>query len=105
MDVGEPLQSASLAIVARSTFPAAKLPEIVAPVAGGDKQIAAYCLDEGKTLQAENRESAKLYGGNLSEPISRVDDASWWWISARISSRCTCVLSRKAARKRRWQER
>ena len=77
MDTNESLLRAILATVARSTFPPADIYKIVAPVAGSDKQLAAYNLCDGKTPQAEIGKRAKLHKGSLSRSISR-------WIEAGI---------------------
>jgi hypothetical protein len=75
MDTHESLLKAILATVARSVFPPADVHKIVAPVAGSDKQLAAYNLCDGKTPQAEIGKKAKLDKGNLSRSISRWIDA------------------------------
>lgn len=77
MDISESLFRAILATVARSTFPPAEILEIVAPIAGSDKQIAAYNLCDGKTPQAQIGKQAKLDKGSLSRSISR-------WVEAGI---------------------
>jgi DNA-binding HxlR family transcriptional regulator len=77
MDTTESLLRAILATVARSTFPPADIYKIVAPVAGSDKQLAAYNLCDGKTPQTEIGKRAKLDKGSLSRSISR-------WIEAGI---------------------
>lgn len=77
METSEPLLRAILATVARSTFPPSDLLKIVAPLAGGDKQLATYNLCDGKTSQAEIGKKAKLDKGNLSRLIAR-------WIEAGV---------------------
>jgi DNA-binding HxlR family transcriptional regulator len=77
MDTADSLLRAILATVARRTFPTADIYKIVAPVAGSDKQLAAYNLCDGETPQAEIGKRAKLDKGNLSRSISR-------WIEAGI---------------------
>lgn len=77
MDTQETLLRAVLSTVARRTFPPEDIYKIVAPVAGGDKQLAAYNLCDGETPQAEIAKKAKLDKGNLSKSISR-------WIEAGV---------------------
>ena len=77
MDTNESLLRAILATVARSTFSPADIYKIVVPVPGGDKQLTAYNLCDGKIPQAEIGKRAKLDKGSLSRSISR-------WIEAGI---------------------
>jgi hypothetical protein len=48
LDTSESLLRAILATVARAAFPPSHIYRIVAPVAGSDKQLAAYNLCDGK---------------------------------------------------------
>jgi hypothetical protein len=77
MDTSESLLKAILATVARSAFSPVELAKIVAPVAGGKKQIAAYNLCDGKTPQAEIGKKAQLDKGSLSRSLAR-------WIEAGV---------------------
>lgn len=77
MNVSESLLLAILATVAKQTFPPLELLKIVAPVAGGAKQIQAYNLCDGQTPQSEIGKKAKLDKGSLSRSISR-------WIEAGV---------------------
>ena len=77
MDTTENLLKAILAVSARQAFPPAELVKIIAPTAGGGKQLAAYNLCNGKTPQAEIGKKAKLDKGSLSRSIAR-------WIEAGI---------------------
>ncbi len=75
MDTNESLLRAILATVARGAFPPADICEIVAPVAGSDKQLLAYNLCDGKTPQAEIAKKTRVDQGNLSKSIARWIDA------------------------------
>ena len=75
MDVQESLLRGILATMARQTFPPSTLYKIVAPFGGGDKQLAAYNMCDGKTPQAEIGKRANLDKGNLSKTIARWVDA------------------------------
>lgn len=77
MDTTETLLRAILATVARQALPPEELSKIVAPAAGGEKQLQAYNLCDGHTAQSEIGKRAKLDQGNLSRTISR-------WIEAGI---------------------
>ena len=71
MDTNEALLRAILATVARQAFPPEKLVELIAPIAGGEKQLMAYNLCDGQTPQTEIGKKSKLDKGNLSRYISR----------------------------------
>lgn len=77
MDTNESLLRAILATVARGAFPPAEIRKIVAPTAGGKKQITAYNLCDGNTPQAEIGKRARLFQSNVSRSISK-------WIEAGI---------------------
>jgi len=77
MEMSESLLRAIFATVARSTFPPSDLLKIVAPLAGSNKQLAAYNLCDGKTPQVEIGKRAKLDQGSLSRSIAR-------WIEAGV---------------------
>lgn len=77
MDLNESLLRAILSMVARQTFPPYEVLKIVAPTAGGEKQITAYNLCDGKTPQSEIGKRVKLDKGSLSRSISR-------WIEAGV---------------------
>lgn len=77
MNTTESLLRAILAMTARQTFSPRVLAKMVAPTAGGEKQLLAYNLCDGLTPQNEIGNKAKLDKGNLSRSISR-------WIEAGI---------------------
>lgn len=77
MNLSESLLQAILATVARQTFPPLELLKIIAPVAGGAKQIQAYNLCDGHTPQSDIGKKVKLDSGNLSRTVSR-------WIEAGV---------------------
>lgn len=77
MNGSEPLLMAILATVARQTFPPSELRKIIAPVAGGAKQVQAYNFCDGQTPQSEIGKKAKLDKGSLSRSLSR-------WIEAGV---------------------
>lgn len=77
MDAQASLLRAIFGMLGRQTFPPSELFKIVSPIAGSNKQIAAYNLCDGKTPQADIGKIAKLDKGNLSRSISR-------WIEAGI---------------------
>lgn len=71
METTETLLRAILSTLARSTFPPREIHKILAAGTGGDKQVTAYNLCDGKTAQAEIGKRANLDGGNLSRSIAR----------------------------------
>jgi DNA-binding HxlR family transcriptional regulator len=77
MDTNEALLRAILATVSRQVFPPSEIKKIVSPTAGGEKQLAAYNLCDGRTPQAEIGKRLKLDKGSLSRSIAR-------WIEAGI---------------------
>lgn len=77
MDTNEVLLKAILATVARQVFPPAELAKVVSPTTGGEKQIGAYNLCDGRTPQLKIAKQTKLDKGSLSRSISR-------WIEAGV---------------------
>jgi len=77
MTISDQLLRAILATVARQTFSLNDIAKIVSPTAGGEKQILAYNLCDGKSTQAEIGKKAGIDQGNLSRSLSR-------WIEAGI---------------------
>lgn len=77
VDINESLLRGILSVVGRLTFPPEELLKIVSPTSGGEKQIGAYNLCDGKTPQAEIGKRTKLDKGSLSRSIAR-------WIEAGI---------------------
>jgi hypothetical protein len=75
MNTTEALLRGILATVARATFPQDAILKVVAPTAGGEKQLLAYNLCDGETSQAEIGKKAKLDPGNLSRAVARWVDA------------------------------
>lgn len=71
MDTNESLLQAILGIVARQTFPPAELAKLIAPTSGGEKQLVAYNLCNGKNSQAEIGKQANVDKGSLSRSIAR----------------------------------
>jgi DNA-binding HxlR family transcriptional regulator len=71
MDASESLLQAILGIVARQTFPPAELAKLIATTSGGEKQVIAYNLCNGKTSQTEIGKQANLDKGSLSRSIAR----------------------------------
>jgi hypothetical protein len=71
MDTVESLLRAVLATVGRIAFPPPELARLVSPNIGGDKQLIAFNLCDGKTPQSEIGKKAGLDKGNLSRSISR----------------------------------
>lgn len=80
MDVNETLLRAILGMQARQVFPPERLALLVAPQAGGDKQMQAYNLCDGNTPQSEISKQTGLDKGSLSRSISR-------WIELGIAIR------------------
>jgi hypothetical protein len=80
MEMNETLLKAILAMVARQAFPPSEIFKIVSPAAGGEKQVKAYNLCDGRTAQSEIGTKAGLDKGSLSRSISR-------WIQAGIVMR------------------
>lgn len=71
MDTNDALLRAILSMLGRQAFPPAELQKIVSPASGGQRQIDAYNLCDGRTPQSEIGKKAKLDKGNLSRSISR----------------------------------
>ncbi len=80
MNTTDSLLQAILATTGRQAFPPSELAKIVAPNVGGQKQIHAYNLCDGRTPQSEVGRKAKLDKGSLSRSISR-------WIEAGVMFR------------------
>ena len=67
----EALLRALLATFGRSAFSPEDLLKILAPKSGGDKQIEAYNLCNGRTSQSDIAKKTGLDAGNFSRTISR----------------------------------
>jgi hypothetical protein len=80
MDINEALLRAILEMVARQTFPPSEVFKIVSPTVGGQKQLRAYNLCDGRTPQSEIGKRVQLDKGYLSRSISR-------WIDVGIMTR------------------
>lgn len=70
-DNSETILRAILSVVARQTFPADKLAEIVRPTGASAKQVKAFNLCDGTTGQGEIAKALKLDSGNFSRTVSR----------------------------------
>jgi hypothetical protein len=77
METSEVLLRGILAMIGRQAFPPAEVLRIVSPPSGGQKQIRAYNLCDGRTAQSEVGKKAQLDKGSLSRSIAR-------WIEAGI---------------------
>ena len=71
------LLRAILMTMGRQTFPVSTLLAIVAPVAGSEKQVAAFNLCDGHHTQADISKETGIDKGNLSRSMAR-------WIEAGI---------------------
>ncbi len=71
MGLQEDYLQAILSTVARQTFPAERLIELVAPTSRGGKQIAAYNLCDGAHTQSQIASAVGMDRSDLSKTIAR----------------------------------